>query len=216
MLYGQQEVSIFILNEMKSFQNFNLSQFILKYDTLGCIILFSGKRKVLEKDKQMIFDFGQKICSKTKHIIFRTGNADGADLYFGMGVASIDPSRLQTILPYKGHRKKQNQSNYQISLDEIDLLNEPELIYYSKKNKKTEKIIDKYLNGEENKYVIKAAYIIRDTLMVLGNKNVKATSFAFFYDDLLQPRLGGTGHTINICEQNSIPHCNQLIWQEWI
>lgn len=65
---------------------------------------------------------------------FRSGNADGADFYFSKGVLQVAPDRLQVITPYKNHRQKKNKANETISLDQIDLLNEPEVVYQSKNN----------------------------------------------------------------------------------
>lgn len=194
----------------------DLNEFISKYDTIGSYVLFSGKRNVIQTDEKLIFELGKTLCLKTKHIVFRTGNAEGADFLFGSGVASVDSSRLQTILPYKGHRKKYNLSDDAINLEDVNLLEEPEIIYESKKNKKTEKLIEKFVAGEKNKIVVKAAYIIRHTLMVLGNQQIPAVAFGFIYDDLLNPRDGGTGHTMKVCETKNIAYSNQSIWSNWI
>ncbi|SHG68668.1 hypothetical protein SAMN05444483_12217 [Salegentibacter echinorum] len=79
------------------------------------------------------------------------------------------------------------------------------------------KLIDKYVAGENNRYVIKAAYILRDTVKVLGtNSGVPPISFAFFYDDLDKPKTGGTGHTINVCERNDVPFLTQQEWMNWL
>lgn len=194
----------------------DLKEFISKYDTIGSYVLFSGKRNVLKTDEKLIFDFGKMICLNTKNIVFRTGNAEGADFIFGSGVTSVNPNRLQTILPYKGHRKKYNLSYDAINLEDINLLEEPEIIYESKKNKKTEKLIEKFVSGEKNKIIVKAAYILRDTLMVLGNQEIPPVNFGFIYDDLLNPKEGGTGHTMHVCENKNIAFCNQSIWFDWI
>ena len=98
----------------------DLNEFISKYDTIGSYVLFSGKRNVIQTDEKLIFELGKTLCLKTKHIVFRTGNAEGADFLFGSGVASVDSSRLQTILPYKGHRKKYNLSDDAIHLEDVN------------------------------------------------------------------------------------------------
>jgi hypothetical protein len=55
--------------------------------------------------------------------------------------------RLQVITPYDNHRQKTNNAYETISLDQIDLTNEPEVVYQSKSNKKTKSLIDKYVGG---------------------------------------------------------------------
>lgn len=194
-----------------------LEEFIKTYDQTGTIILLEGKRNVKDADKSKLEAFGKMLAEKLPNVAFRSGNADGSDLFFSKGVAKIAPERLQVVTPYEGHRTKQNYAENTLSLDSINLAEEPELVYESKSNKKMEKLIDKYVSGENNRYVIKAAYILRDTVKVLGTKSgVPPISFAFFYDDEDKPRSGGTGHTIKICERNGVPYLIQKDWMKWL
>jgi hypothetical protein len=133
-----------------------------------------------------------------------------------LGVSEVDKSRLQVITPYTGHRQKTNQAYETISLDEINLVAEPEVLYQSKGNKKTEKLIDQYVLGARDRFSIKAAYIIRDTIKAIGADDISPASFGIFYDDLTKPKEGGTGHTMNVCEQNNIPIINQIVWMRWL
>lgn len=122
-----------------------LEQFINKYDFNGSIVLIEGKRDVVEADKEKLIKLGRLLTEKTKNILFRSGNADGADYYFSIGISEIDNLRLQVITPYTGHRKKENKAYDTISLDDINIVAEPEVVYQSKQNKKTEKLIDQYV-----------------------------------------------------------------------
>ena len=63
---------------------------------------------------------------------------------------------------------------------------------------------------------MKAAYIIRDTIKVTGTSTIKTANFALFYDDLKNPKSGGTGHTMNICEMNNVEYVDQRIWMKWL
>ena len=170
----------------------------------------------MEEDKEKLFALGKLLATLTVKMIFRSGNAEGSDKLFFDGVAAVDNRKMQVITPYSGHRKKDNQAYDTISLDEINLATEPEVVYQSKGNRKMEKLIDQFLEGERNRYTIKAAYIIRDTIKVIGTKNIKPASFGIFYDDLNKPMTGGTGHTMNICKQNSVPIIDQQIWFKWL
>lgn len=76
--------------------------------------------------------------------------------------------------------------------------------------------MDRYLAGERNQYTIKAAYIIRDMLKVLGTGNLGPATFGIFYDDQENPRSGGTGHTMNVCDMNNIPFIDQKTWFDWL
>ena len=149
-------------------------------------------------------------------MIFRSGNAEGADQFFSDGVTSFDPKRLEVITPYAGHRKKTNQAYHTISVEDINLLDEPEVIYQSKSNKKMENLIEQYVSGNKNNYCIKAAYIIRDTIKAIGTDKISPASFGIFYDDIDKPMTGGSGHTMNICKQNDIQIIDQSVWFKWL
>lgn len=193
-----------------------LKEFIQTYDKENAIVLLEGKRNVLESDKGKLIALGKLLASKTEKMIFRSGNADGSDQYFSDGVTSVDPKRLQVVTPYTGHRKKTNKAYETFSLDEIDIAAEPEVVYQSKTNKKMEKLIDQYVYGDKNRFSMKAAYIIRDTIKAIGTDDIAPATFGIFYDDLDQPMSGGTGHTMKICMRNEIPIVDQTTWFNWL
>lgn len=194
-----------------------LKEFIQQYDHPGSVALLEGKRTVLEADKEKLKDFGSMIALKTKHLIFRSGNASGSDELFINGVKQVAPERIQLVIPYKNHRNKHSESLYTYSMEECNIVVEEEVLYLSKQNIKTKNLIDQYANGVRNSYSIKAAYIIRDTLKVTGIKGqILPASFGFFYDDLDNPETGGAGHTMKVCKLKNIPYINQNIWMEWL
>lgn len=193
-----------------------LAEFIEQFDKEGSVVLLEGKRKVLAEDAEKLTALGKILTSRTKKMIFRSGNADGADYYFSLGVSETDYLRLQVITPYYGHRERYNDAYETISMEDVDLAAEPEVVYQSKSNKKTEKLIDHYVSGYIDRFTIKAAYIIRDTVKAIGTQKVKPASFGIFYDDLKNARTGGTGHTMNICKQNNIPFIDQKTWFAWL
>jgi hypothetical protein len=193
------------------------TDFFNKHNLENTIILLEGKRNVLESDKENLINFGKFLATNLPKAKFRSGNADGADFYFSQGVLQVTTNRLQVITPYDNHRQKANNAFDTISLDQIDLLNEPEVVYQSKNNKKTKSLIDKYVAGAKDRFAIKAAYIIRDTVKVTGtNSGIPAVNFAFFYDDELNPKTGGTGHTMEVCDINKVPYLTQSTWAKWI
>lgn len=193
-----------------------LKEFINQFDRENSIVLLEGKRNVLEADKENLISLGKLLASKTSKMIFRSGNADGSDQLFSNGVTSIDNKRLQVIIPYADHRKKTNQAYDIISLDKINMAAEPDVVYQSKGNKKTEKLVDNYVSGARDRYSIKAAYIIRDTIKAIGTGEIKPATFGIFYDDLDKPKEGGTGHTMKVCIQNDIPIIDQQVWIKWL
>ena len=194
-----------------------LAQFCNEFENKNAIILLEGKRNVLENDTEKLIQLGRILAQNLPLATFRSGNADGADFYFSQGVLEVAPERLQVITPYNNHRQKQNNAYKTISLDEINLVNEEAVVYQSKNNKKTKSLIDKYVGGAKDRFSIKAAYIIRDTVKVTGTQSgVAPTTFAFFYDDEKNPKTGGTGHTMEICELNKVPYLTQKVWMEWL
>jgi hypothetical protein len=193
-----------------------LKDFIKQFDQDNSIVLLEGKRNVIESDKDQLTLLGKCLAEKTSKMKFRSGNAGGADYYFSLGVAAVDKSRLQVIIPYSGHRQKTNQAYETISMDDINIVEEPQVVYQSKGNKKTEKLIDQYITGKRDRFSIKAAYIIRDTVKAIGTADIKPATFGIFYDDLSNPKTGGTGHTMKVCEENNIPVIDQKSWFEWL
>lgn len=193
-----------------------LDQFIKEYDKEGSIVLIEGKRDVPEEDRDKLIALGRLIASRTEKMIFRSGNAEGSDQFFSEGVASVDSNRLQAITPYSGHRSKENLAEYTISMDDIELAQEDKVLEQSKIHKGIARMIDPYLKGVRNKITQWVPYIIRDTVKVIGAKNIKPAAFAIFYDDLKHPKKKGTGHTMKVCDANNIPYIDQSEWFDWI
>jgi hypothetical protein len=191
-------------------------EFVAIHDKPGAVVLLEGKREVPAEDQDRLRALGRMVAGGTKHITFRSGNAEGSDHFFSEGVAGVDPKRLQVITPYSGHRSISNLAHETVALDQINLLAEQEVVYQSKSNKKTEKLIDRFVAGDHDRFTIKAAYILRDTVKAIGTKDVKPATFGIFYDDLANPRSGGTGHTMQVCEANGIPLIDQRVWMGWL
>jgi hypothetical protein len=192
---------------------------IFKYifDKDNAVVLLEGKREVPPQDVDKLIAFGRFLAENTQHIRFRSGNAAGADFYFSQGVAEIDRNRLEIVVPQTEHRKKFVLTDHIISLESIDFKNNTELVELSKRNVKTRHLIDGYVAGKRDKFYLKAAaYILRDTLKVTGTAEIFPAVFGFFYDNLEKPKTGGTGHTIDICEQKNIPAINQTVWFNWL
>lgn len=193
-----------------------LNQFVSQYDTPGSVVLLEGKRNVLDADTSQLEALGRILTERTKHILFRSGNANGADLYFSRGVASVDAARLEVVIPFNGHRSKSNVASSTLSLDDIDLKDYPDIVALSSLNKKTANLLKRYVEGERNRITQKVAFIIRDTIKVIGVQGHHPISFAIFYDDLLAPKIGGTGHTMSVCDHQKVPYIDQTVWNKWL
>lgn len=181
------------------------------------MILLEGKREVRPEDRDLLVKLGQLLAENLPGCRFRSGNAPGADELFTSGVNKIDPSRVELVLPYNGHRKSSANISYSIALDEINLAAEPETLYHSKKIL-GESLVNEYGKGSKSRVAAKAAYLIRDTMKVTGSvtAGLKKSDFAIFYDDLKDPGKGGTGHTMKVCDQAGVPKINQKVWMGWL
>ena len=189
---------------------------ILKeFDRDGSFVLLEGKRNVLDSKKEKLTDLGKLLAANSNRMTFRSGNADGADHFFSTCVVAVDSKRLQVITPYSGHRQKNNAYDT-VSLDDINIAEEREVIYQSKQNKKAENLIYHFVSGEKNRISIKAAYILRHNIKAIGTDKIKPATFVIFYDDLQNPMTGGTGHTMTICKQNNITIIDQNTWFKWL
>lgn len=193
-----------------------LQDFLSHHDNHDSIIILAGKRKVAKEDEEKLVQLGRLLAKQTKHALFRSGNADGADYLFSCGIADIDRSHLQVITPWAGHRRKYELTDDVIPLESIDLSREPEVIVQSKLHTRTAGLIDPFLKGEKGSNYMSAAYIIRDTVMVIGSEELAPASCGIFYDDLNQPEQGGTGHTLKTCRRNNLPVIDQRTWMGWL
>jgi hypothetical protein len=193
-------------------------KFLESYDKPGFIVLLEGKRVVSEDDQQKLLKLSAILLYHTNHMVFRSGNASGADELFCSVIMEHAPERLELITPYSSHRKKQSSHNQikKYSIDTIDFVEEPGLVYGTKMGTKNDKLVDSYVSGDRNKNSIKAAYLIRDTAKVLGTSTIPKANFALFYDDLANPKSGGTGHTMKVCDEFGLPYINQETWFEWL
>lgn len=193
----------------------SFEEFVNTYDYPGAVVLLEGKREVAEDDAEKLTAFGRLLAARTKNMIFRSGNAAGADSLFCLGAGEQAKERIQVVVPYTGHRSKYNDGYQTFSADQVDYLAEPQIAYNARKVPETGKIIDRYISGVRDRASMKAAYLIRDAMKVTGTSEISPASFAIFYDDLNKPESGGTGFTMKICRENNVPFIDQRIWMGW-
>lgn len=193
-----------------------IEQLLESYDKPGTVILLEGKRAVLPTDQQKLIEVGKLLAGSSKHIVFRSGNAKGADYFFSQGVSMVNPSRLQQVTPYRGHRTKETLGRQTVSLDDVDLASEPNVIFHTKNSSNVSQLIDSFFSLGDNALTVKARYLLRDTIKVVGTSKLQPATLAIFYDDLSKPKTGGTGHTMRVCEKNGIPYFDQRVWFKWV
>jgi hypothetical protein len=181
------------------------------------IILLAGSRNVPAVHQKKLTQLASFLAMSFPHALFRSGNADGSDTFFAEGVNAVDPSRMQLVTPTKGHRKAHRHPvNYAVEVDRVSLVQEEALAYHTNAaTPKNARIINK--RNEIPQLKSKARYLLRDTLMVLGDPELNlapATLGLFFVDG--DPLSGGTGHTIRVCQQNQIPVFLPKDWWRWM
>lgn len=185
------------------------------------VILLEGIRKLPAADIELVRRFGRWIAQRYPTVIFRTGNAPGTDTVFAEGVAEVAPDRLQFILPYAGHRKAwlPSQSS-RFSLDSLPHVAERRLVdVTSDVSPKLGRLGALYASpGRGGAAGSKGAYILRDTLKVLGAPEIglAPATAGIFFANVEDPLSGGTGHTISICLYSQIPAILQSTWSTWI
>jgi hypothetical protein len=194
----------------------NLDEFIRNYNFQDTVIVLEGKRNVLDSDASLLILLGETLAKLLPLVVFRSGNAEGADELFSKGVEKVDPLRLHVLTPYSNYRARNNPDRKQYPLDAISLLKEPELVYQSAKNQQMKSQVERYANGVRDKGSMMAAYIIRDTAKIIGTSEIGKATVALFYEDLKNPLKGGTGHTIKTCKENNVPFFNQTTWMKWL
>lgn len=181
------------------------------------VVLLEGTRKLAGGDADCLHKFGRCLAETFPAVVFRTGNADGADRAFARGVGEVDESRIEYVLPYKGHRaKKLCEDSYRIALDELPEGAEESVVAASLTAS------PKYASLMASKDRIrklraKANYILRDTMKVTGANNIdlRPASAGIFYVNTEDPMLGGTGHTIRVCREQGVPVAFQDAWMGW-
>ncbi|MFP4090839.1 MAG: hypothetical protein ACLFUB_16240 [Cyclobacteriaceae bacterium] len=184
------------------------------------VILLIGKRKVVPADQESLIRMGERLALDFTDCIFRSGNAPGSDQLFTEGVARHAADRLQFVLPYEGHRKDERnaESNY-YALDPEQMAEEDPVPYTTmQQHEKSRRLIPRYLAGHRSRQAMKAPYLLRDTLMVIGEETMglRKADFTLYYDDLDKPMQGGTGLTVKICRSEGVPALDQRCWLKWL
>lgn len=178
------------------------------------VIMLIGKRDVNSADIEMLVEMGRRLAALFPNAEFRSGNAKGTDALFAKGVNEVAPERLTLFLPYEKHRVGAANDTRRVSIDEMDLNIELDIVSAARTNEKTRHHVDPYLRGKRDRFTMKIAYIFRDVLMVLGStvKRLPKADAVFYYDDLANPLEGGTGFTVNLAMRKGIKVYNQSTW----
>jgi hypothetical protein len=181
------------------------------------VILVEGTRDLPEADAETLAAFSAWLARSYSHAMFRTGNAAGSDSAFARGVARVDPTRLECVLPYGGHRQKALvPESHGIPLNAIPRVEEERAAYH------TAQASPEYESLLAKRNIIpqlraKSLYLLRDTLKVVGSESAALgpATAGIFYVNRADPMKGGTGHTIRVCRKLGVPVAFQDEWMHW-
>jgi hypothetical protein len=190
------------------------------------VLLLEGRRSIPPAWARQARKIAKLLASHFPELRFRSGNATGSDQAFSEAIAEIDASRLQVMLPYTSHRKNTRHAATQYT--------SPENLSPEQTSEVTRKTITatpsnkglvelrmkqtspRLSQGSAGPIAAKAAYLLRDTMKVVGYPNGFPKPFcALFFVDLSDPMQGGTGHTIRVCQQEGVPCVFQDSWSLW-
>jgi hypothetical protein len=191
--------------------------FALIQQTAAPVVLIEGRRAISPELADSARRLSAFLANRFPHLIFRSGNANGADEAFTAGVLDVAPERLQVIAPYASHRKKQRHplacydSPESLSPDAIDAVKALSIAA----SPRSKGLIHCYLRG--GRLASQAACLIRDTLKVTGIPDrFSPPTAALFCIDPVNPDAGGTGHTIRVCRHANVPVIFQNDWENWM
>ncbi len=185
------------------------------------VVLLEGIRALPAADRAAVVALGRLLAVLLPGSVFRSGNADGTDTAFAEGVTAVDPIRMEYVMTHAGMGRKRRYPGVRaVALDgmqhvsvravgEFTLAASPDL----------KGLVDAYqTHGAKGPAGSKAAYLLRDTLKVIGSPDlglVPATA-GIFYANKADPLTGGTGHTIRVCLDRKVPVVLQSVWRAWL
>ncbi|HMP73028.1 MAG TPA: hypothetical protein PKE55_07155 [Kiritimatiellia bacterium] len=184
------------------------------------VVLVEGIRALPDHHIEPLRSFGSMLATRYPQTRFRSGNAPGSDAAFAEGVSRIDPTRLQIVLPYTGHRKSYVQTGASLyALDGLPQAAEDRIsVATSRIGRDVGRLAKLYTaSGRTTSAGTKAAYLLRDTMKVLGAPEIglPPVTVGIFYVNEADPLAGGTGHTVKVCAYHQIPVVFQEIWMDW-
>jgi hypothetical protein len=125
------------------------------------------------------------------------------------------------MLPYRTLRRERiNRVSYVVSMEDVSFAAESILAQSTvSASPYIRDTVDRYRKNKANPgRDISAAYLMRDTLKVTGcpDRDLASADLGIFYVNVDDPLSGGTGHTIRVCLQESVPVITQRHWKSWL
>lgn len=206
----------------------SLADFVRRHGvTKPLVILLEGRRAIPAEWAAKAERVGALLARHLPEAVFRTGNAPGSDVAFARGVASVDASRLEYVVPYGGWRRGTLQPGARLlEFDKLGsaLVNDARdlAIHVSPENRRVfegyRQVAREAVDGWETKAQASARLLLRDIVKVTGSPDdgYPAATVGLFYVSPGDHYAGGTGHTIRACESRGVPVHSQKVWGRWL
>lgn len=182
------------------------------------VVLLEGTRELPAQQAPRLGSLAAHLARAFPNARFRTGNAKGSDEAFAAGVASVNPTRLEFVLPYAGHRARQRPTESPAtSMDDLPTSRLQEIVNATlAASPKYERVAVNYRERKTHpRQRATAQLILRDTLKVTGREGMPPPVVGIFFVHAADPDRGGTGHTMRVCLAQGVPVIPQWDWLEW-
>lgn len=183
------------------------------------VILLEGTRHLPAEEHSMLANLATRLFHNFPQAVFRSGNAEGTDAVFANAIAALDPSRLQLVMPHAGMGRARRPAGAACFSLGLIPANELEILaaHTREAGRDAGRLADFYLRGPDSRKTAtgsKAAYLLRDTLKVVGSPalGLAPAALGIFRVNPDSPAGGGTGHTIKMCAGAGVPHFDQFQW----
>lgn len=182
------------------------------------VVLLEGTRALPEAAAPRLAALAERLARRCPSARFRTGNAPGSDTAFAEGVARVDASRLEYVVPYPTHRSRYRASGSglmavtDVGDDRLDDLLQLTREASPQYGAFRPSMLDESANPKAR---ASARLLLRDTLKVTGDETWPAPVAGLFYVNPDRPTTGGTAHTMRVCEERGIPTLTQAVWGYW-
>jgi hypothetical protein len=182
------------------------------------VVLLEGTRELPAQQAPYLIALAAHLARTFPQLRFRTGNAKGSDDAFAAGVASVDPSRLEFVLPYATHGSRRRPAESSATaIDDIPSARVQEVVDATlEASPQYRRVAVNY--GQHNTHPRQRAtaqLILRDTLKVTGSESLPPPVAGIFFVHAADPNRGGAGHTMRVCRAHGVPVINQFQWLEW-
>jgi len=183
------------------------------------VVLLEGTRELPPDLAPSLTRFAAHLARSFPHARFRTGNAKGSDEAFAAGVASVDPSRLEFILPYATHRANQRpDASRSTAIGDLSSNSVQDVVdaTVAASPQYTRVAVNYRQRHTHPRQRATAQLILRDTLKVTGGDALIPPVAGIFFANPTNPDLGGTGHTLRVCRAHRVPVITQSDWLGWL